>query len=105
MRDKRFYGTNIGQPFGGFGNTTYSNGPQTNFSVYWTYRPVRKRTLRARKAYNILARVCAATGHVGECGLMVDKYRFPISFGGRRVAIPNPLYWMVTAIEEAAKHG
>jgi hypothetical protein len=102
VRDPRFYGTSYGQPYGGFGNNTYGGTPQTSFLVHWTAfnRPASKRTLRARKAWAVLLRVCAATGHVGECGLMVDKYRFPISFGGRRVAIPNPLYWMVRYIDD-----
>ena len=61
--------------------------------------------IRAAKAYDILERVCAMTGHVGACGLLSDCYRFDIKIAGRYLAIPNPLYRMWLYIMMSSRRG
>lgn len=80
---------------GGFGPYTYPLGYNLSLTPHQR---------RAWKALGILAKVCGWTGHFGECGMLLDRYRFPhLKMGERFLSIPNPCYRMRQYILRSAR--
>ena len=92
--------------WGGFGDNRYGSDTFSN-NVMYSWQAVKRaeHEMRAAKAFDILDRVCAMTGHVGACGLLNDRYRFDIKIAGRYLAIPNPLYRMWLYIMMSSRRG